>query len=276
MSNQLPPAGWYAAPHANNEQRYWDGAQWLEPTSGPALGDHSATAIYPTDAVTPSETKKSYRGWIIGGSIAAGILLIGGIGSALGLGAAAPESKPQSTVTPWNPPEDTEPVDDPVVMVIVPDVVGMTIEDALLDLYQKGVVTPDISTFVDPLATVLSTDPVAGEKVEHGTAMTLTVEEKPKFTMAQQNAIGTAQDYLDYSGFSRTGLIEQLEYEGFSTEDATFGADNAGADWNAEAAQTAQDYIDYSSFSRQGLYDQMAYEGFTAEQIEFGLAAVGY
>ena len=25
-----PPAGWYPAPHANNEQRYWDGAQWLE------------------------------------------------------------------------------------------------------------------------------------------------------------------------------------------------------------------------------------------------------
>ncbi|MDR6142376.1 hypothetical protein QE375_001930 [Microbacterium foliorum] len=30
MSDQLPPPGWYAAPHANNEQRYWDGTQWLE------------------------------------------------------------------------------------------------------------------------------------------------------------------------------------------------------------------------------------------------------
>ncbi|KAA0960874.1 DUF2510 domain-containing protein [Microbacterium sp. ANT_H45B] len=30
MSDQLPPPGWYAAPHANNEERYWDGAQWLE------------------------------------------------------------------------------------------------------------------------------------------------------------------------------------------------------------------------------------------------------
>lgn len=30
MSDQLPPPGWYPAPHANNEQRYWDGAQWQE------------------------------------------------------------------------------------------------------------------------------------------------------------------------------------------------------------------------------------------------------
>lgn len=30
MSEQLPPPGWYPAPHANNEPRYWDGAQWQE------------------------------------------------------------------------------------------------------------------------------------------------------------------------------------------------------------------------------------------------------
>ncbi len=30
MSNPLPQPGWYPAPHANNEPRYWDGAQWQE------------------------------------------------------------------------------------------------------------------------------------------------------------------------------------------------------------------------------------------------------
>lgn len=286
MSDQLPAAGWYPAPHANNEQRYWDGVQWLEPAPEP-LGDHSVTALYPTAselaaATAQNQPKKSHKGWIIGGSIAVGVLAIGGIGSALGLGGSAPESEPWTTATPWSEPEDTEtvedaePVEDPVVMVIVPDVVGMSVTDALSELFSNGMEAPDISNFEDPLATVLSTDPIAGEKVEHGTETILTVEEKPKLTMSQQNAIGTAQDYLAYSGFSREGLIEQLEYEGFSAGDAAFGADNAGADWNAEAAETAQQYLDYSSFSRQGLYDQMAYEGFTAEQIEFGLAAVGY
>lgn len=284
MSDQLPPAGWYPAPHANHEQRYWDGAQWLEPTPEP-LGDHSATAIYPTnapnltDAPAKSAAKKSRKGWIIGGSIAVGVLAIGGIGSALGLG-SAPESEPWTTATPWSAPDDTEsvaePVEDPVVMVVVPDVVGMTVTDALLELFSKGMGAPDISSFDDPLAKVLSTDPIAGEKVEHGTETTLTVEEKPKLTLGQENAISKAKNYLSLMGFSRSGLIEQLEFEGFSNEEATFGADNAGADWNAECAEKAQSYIDMMSFSRQGLSEQLSFEGFTAEQIEFGLAAVGY
>ncbi len=37
-----------------------------------------------------------------------------------------------------------------------------------------------------------------------------------------------AKDYLDYSGFSRSGLIEQLQYEGFTAEQAAYGANAAG------------------------------------------------
>ena len=55
-----------------------------------------------------------------------------------------------------------------------------------------------------------------------------------------------------------------------------FGADNAGADWNAEAAEKAKSYLDMTSFSRDGLYDQLAFEGFTDPEIQFGLTAVGY
>lgn len=33
----LPPAGWYPAPHANNEQRYWDGEKWLEIVPPPVV-----------------------------------------------------------------------------------------------------------------------------------------------------------------------------------------------------------------------------------------------
>ena len=100
--------------------------------------------------------------------------------------------------------------------------------------------------------------------------------EQPQMTMGQQNALQRAHDYLEYTAFSYSGLIGQLEYEGFSTEDATFAADNCGADWNAQAAAKAQDYLEYSAFSRQGLIDQLVYEGFTAEQAEYGVAAVGY
>lgn len=90
------------------------------------------------------------------------------------------------------------------------------------------------------------------------------------------NAINTAKQYLDYSGFSRQGLIKQLEFEGYPTESATYAVDNCGANWNEECAETAQNYLDYSSFSRDGLYQQLQFEGFTDEQISYGLSAVGY
>ena len=99
---------------------------------------------------------------------------------------------------------------------------------------------------------------------------------KEKADKENANAINTAKQYLDYSGFSRQGLIKQLEFEGYPTESATYAADNCGANWNEECAETAQNYLDYSSFSRDGLYQQLQFEGFTDEQIQYGLSAVGY
>lgn len=75
--------------------------------------------------------------------------------------------------------------------------------------------------------------------------------------------------------FSRVGLIEQLEYEGFSNEDATYAVDNVGADWAEQAVLSAESYLDVTAFSRDGLVDQLIYEGFTAEQAEYGVTAVG-
>lgn len=102
------------------------------------------------------------------------------------------------------------------------------------------------------------------------------VETEPELTMGQKNAIDKAESYLDFMAFSRQGLIEQLEYEGFSTEDATFAVDNIEVDWNEQAALKAESYLEFSSFSRQGLIDQLLFEGFTQEQAEYGVSAVGY
>jgi hypothetical protein len=98
----------------------------------------------------------------------------------------------------------------------------------------------------------------------------------PVETMSQSNAVSTAEDYIQYSSFSRSGLIDQLKYEGFSTADSTYAVDNITVDWNEQAAQTAQEYLDTSSFSRDGLYDQLIYEGFSSSQANYGLDAVGY
>lgn len=95
-------------------------------------------------------------------------------------------------------------------------------------------------------------------------------------SMEQKNALDKAESYLGYTAFSYSGLISQLEYEGFSTESATYAADNCGADWNEQAAAKAQSYLEYTSFSRQSLIEQLEYEGFTSEQAEYGVSSVGY
>lgn len=100
-------------------------------------------------------------------------------------------------------------------------------------------------------------------------------KDEPEITLAQENAIESAQGYLDYTSFSRSGLIGQLEYEGYTTKDATFAVDYLDVNWNQQAAKKAQEYLDYSSFSRTGLIDQLIYEGFTRDQAIFGVDAVG-
>ncbi len=47
-------------------------------------------------------------------------------------------------------------------------------------------------------------------------------------TSGQANAVSSAEDYLSMSGFSRSGLIEQLKYEGFTPEQAEYGVSQAG------------------------------------------------
>lgn len=93
--------------------------------------------------------------------------------------------------------------------------------------------------------------------------------------MSQKNARRSAAEYLDYSAFSRTGLINQLKYEGYSEPDAIYGTDAQHADWFEQAAKSAQSYMEYSSFSRQGLIDQLKYEGFSQAEAEHGADSVG-
>ncbi len=88
---------------------------------------------------------------------------------------------------------------------------------------------------------------------------------------SQTNAVRKAESYLDFSAFSRSGLIAQLEYEGFSNADATYAVDTVRVDWNEQAAKKAASYLEFSAFSRQGLVDQLLYEGFTPAQAEHGV-----
>ena len=87
-----------------------------------------------------------------------------------------------------------------------------------------------------------------------------------------------AADYLNALPFSYSGLISQLEWEGYSTEVATYAVDTCGADWSEQAVlagQMALQYLD-SDLSAEELYDYMIADGFTEDEAYYALEVLGY
>lgn len=94
-------------------------------------------------------------------------------------------------------------------------------------------------------------------------------------TLSQKNAVKKAEDYLNYSSFSKSGLVEQLKFEGFSEEDATYAVSKIDVDWKEQAVKKAKDYLEYSSFSRTSLIKQLEFEGFSEEEATYAVDEVG-
>lgn len=102
-----------------------------------------------------------------------------------------------------------------------------------------------------------------------------------KLTAGEEQAIGAAQDYLDFQPFSRKGLIQQLHSDagsGFSLHDATYAVDHIKVNWNEQAAKAAKQYLEMMHFSRSGLIQQLessAGSGFTHAQAVYGVKKAG-
>ena len=84
-----------------------------------------------------------------------------------------------------------------------------------------------------------------------------------------------AEQYLDFGGFSRQGLIDQLSSDygdQYPVEVATAAVDSLNVDYNAEAVEAAESYLEFQPFSHAGLVDQLSSEygdKFTREQAEY-------
>lgn len=85
-------------------------------------------------------------------------------------------------------------------------------------------------------------------------------------TLGQENALRSAKEYLNMSGFSRVGLIDQLKHEGFSPEEARIAMEAADPDWVDQAINSARSYIASSSFSRRSLIEQLSHDGFLGHE----------
>jgi hypothetical protein len=94
-------------------------------------------------------------------------------------------------------------------------------------------------------------------------------------TPGQKNALRAAEQFIKTMPFSASGLVKQLEFGKYSTEDAQWAVDHLTVDWNEQAAKKAKQYLETMPFSRDKLVDQLAYNGFTPEQAEYGVTQAG-
>lgn len=95
-------------------------------------------------------------------------------------------------------------------------------------------------------------------------------------TLSQKNAVKSAQNYLEFMAFSKSGLIKQLEYEGYSKEDSTYAVNQITVDWKEQAVKSGKSYLEIMPFSRDGLMKQLKYEGFTDEEAEYAVSKTGF
>lgn len=126
------------------------------------------------------------------------------------------------------------------------------------------------------------TKPGKKDKDEKGQAKKKTEKDEPEaeeetsdMTVSQENAIRKAESYLDFTAFSKSGLIDQLEYEGYPTEEAEFAVENIEVNWKEQAVNSAESYMSHSAFSRQGLVDQLIFEGHSEEHANHAADQVG-
>ena len=93
-----------------------------------------------------------------------------------------------------------------------------------------------------------------------------------------QSAIESARAYLNYSSFSKKGLIHQLSSpagDGYDEAIAAKAVGQLNVDWNEQAVEAAKNYLSFSSFSKTDLIHQLesaAGDQFTHEQAVYGVS----
>lgn len=248
------PAGWY--PQSDGQQRYWDGERWTEhfapgaQQETPALGPETPAASAersrqptadPAAGAGPVGFVKRHK--VLSG-IAGGVLLFGMIGALAGGG------------------------DEPTTIAAVVKTQAPSDSPAPSS-------SPSSSPAETPEEVAQTPTPTKTKEAEPSQAA------EPDGTAAQMNALRSAEDYLSFKGFSKTGLTDQLssEYgEGYEKADAKWAVEQLDVNWNEEAVRVAESYLDMKGFSRSGLIDQLSSEygeQFTVKQATYAANKVG-
>lgn len=117
------PAGWYPSPEDPTQIRYWDGAQWTQHTAPAVAAQPVPAQAQPFTPPAPyaapqvsAGASNSKKRWLIGGAIAAGVIVVGSVGAAIGAGGDRNEAAPQASAAP----AVVEPTPEPVEVTPTP------------------------------------------------------------------------------------------------------------------------------------------------------------
>lgn len=102
------------------------------------------------------------------------------------------------------------------------------------------------------------------------------IPEEEVATIGEKNCLSDALNYLNLMGYSKSGLIKQLEFDEYSETEIEYALARCGADWNEEALQLAYGYTSAMSMSKTALQEQLIYEGFEESEINYALEQLGY
>ncbi|WP_286161075.1 Ltp family lipoprotein [Arthrobacter sp. MYb213] len=220
------------------------------------------------------------RGKKIGLGVVAGVLAIGVIGALGGGGEEQPApvaASPSPSAVEAN--ATLEPTAEPTTMSSASAEAEASAQKAADEEAKKDAAEASAKAEAEEKAEAEKKAKVEAEKKAKAEASAQAEAEakaeKEAGTLSQQNALSKASDYLDYTAFSKIGLIKQLEFEGFSNGDAKWAVERVSVDWNEQAALKAADYLDYTSFSKSGLTDQLIFEGYTKKQAAYGVSTTG-
>jgi len=136
--------------------------------------------------------------------------------------------------------------------------------------------TPAPATAAAPASTAA---PASSAPAPATPASTPAAPSSPSMTIAQQQAVEAAQNYLALGqGFSYESLLQQLTSSsgsGFANSDAEFAINYLKPDWNQQAVEAAKSYLALGQgFSYEGLLQQLTSSsgsGFTQAQAEFAI-----
>ena len=104
-----------------------------------------------------------------------------------------------------------------------------------------------------------------------GTVTSNSTEQEKRATVGEKAALDKSNEYLSIMHFSKEGLRQQLEYEGFTTEEIDYAINNQSVDWSEQALGKGKEYMNTMSFSKTGLKEQLLFEGFTDEQATYAV-----